>query len=114
MLLAKCLFMFRYLTPQETPLMNESASLHPFIIGIGNPLRSDDGLGWAVTEHLSRDCRAGYEVQTVHQLTPELAQSMATASLVVMIDASREGKPGEMSIRPLCLPAQQSCVSTHY
>ncbi|HXX77183.1 MAG TPA: hydrogenase maturation protease [Ktedonobacteraceae bacterium] len=94
--------------------MNELARLQPLIIGIGNPLRSDDGLGWAVTEQLFRDCITGYDIQTVHQLTPELAQSMATAHLVVMIDASREGKPGEMSIRLLSLPAQQSSASTHF
>jgi hypothetical protein len=39
---------------------------------------------------------------------------MATASLVVMIDASHEGEPGEMSLRPLSLPAQPSPVSSHY
>lgn len=94
--------------------MSRSVRLQPLIIGIGNPLRSDDGLGWAVTEYLSRDQVSGYDIQTVHQLTPELAQWMATASLVVMIDANREGKPGEMCIRPLYLPAQQSSVSTHF
>jgi hydrogenase maturation protease len=94
--------------------MNVSARIHPLIIGIGNPLRSDDGLGWEVAEQLSRDCNTGYDIHTVYQLTPELVQWMAVASLVVIIDACREGEPGEMSIRPLSLPAQRSPVSTHY
>jgi hydrogenase maturation protease len=94
--------------------MNVSARIHPLIICIGNPLRSDDGLGWAVAEQLARDCKTGYDIHTVYQLTPELAQRMATASLVVMIDASHEGEPGEMSIRALSLHAQPSPVITHY
>ena len=96
--------------------MNVSAKIHPLIIGIGNPLRGDDGLGWAVAEQLSRDCDMGCDIQTVYQLTPELAQWMAAVNLVVMIDASHEGEPGELHIRPLPLPlsAQPSAVGAHY
>jgi hydrogenase maturation protease len=50
----------------------------------------------------------------VYQLSPELAQWMAAADLVVMIDASREGEPGELRIRPLSPSAQPSAVGTHY
>jgi hypothetical protein len=41
---------------------------------------------------------------------------MAAVNLVVMIDASREGEPGELHIRPLPLPlsAQPSAVGAHY
>jgi hydrogenase maturation protease len=94
--------------------MNVSANNHPLIIGIGNPLRSDDGLGWAVAEQLSQDCDMDCDIQTVYQLTPELAQSMAAVNLVVMIDASHEGEPGELRIRSLSLSAQPSAVGTHY
>ena len=96
--------------------MNVSAKIHPLIIGIGNPLRGDDGLGWVVAEQLSRDCDMGCDIQTVYQLTPELAQWMAAVNLVVMIDASHEGEPGELHIRPLPLPlsAQPSAVGAHY
>lgn len=90
--------------------MNVSASPHTLIIGIGNVLRSDDGLGWAVAEQLSRDC----DVLTVYQLTPELAQRMATVDLIVMIDASREGEPGEVRIRPISHSAQPGAVGSHY
>jgi len=96
--------------------MNVSDKIHPLIIGIGNPLRGDDGLGWEVAEQLSRDCDMGCDIQTVYQLTPELAQWMAAVNLVVMIDASHEGEPGELHIRPLPLPlsAQPSAVGAHY
>lgn len=94
--------------------MNVSASLGTLIIGIGNPLRRDDGLGWAVAEALARDGPPGCEVHLVHQLTPELAQLMAAASLVVLIDASHEGAPGELHVRALPATAQPSAVGTHY
>ena len=81
--------------------MNVSARIHPLIIGIGNPLRSDDGLGWAVAQQLSHDWDTGCDIHTVYQLTPELAQWMAAADLVVMIDAGRQGEPSELRIRPL-------------
>ncbi len=86
----------------------------PLLIGIGNPLRSDDGLGWAVAEQLTQDGDAGYDIHTVHQLTPELAQWMAAADLVVMIDASYEGVPGELRIRPVAPSAQPGAVGTHH
>ena len=94
--------------------MNVSAKIHPLIIGIGNPLRGDDGLGWVVAEQLSRDCDMGCDIQTVYQLTPELAQWMAAVNLVVMIDASYEGEPGELRMRPLPLSALPGAVGAHY
>jgi hydrogenase maturation protease len=89
-------------------------SAHPLIIGIGNPLRSDDGLGWTVAEQLAQDNDTGYDIHAVHQLTPELAQWIATANLVVMIDASTEGSPGELHIRPVSHSAQPGPVGTHH
>ncbi len=86
--------------------MNASVSSRPLILGIGNPLRSDDGLGQAVAEQLARTSDLACEIQIQHQLTPELAQGMAAASLVVIIDASRAGEPGEVRVRQLSLPLQ--------
>jgi hydrogenase maturation protease len=94
--------------------MNAFASAQTLIVGIGNPLRCDDGLGWAVAEQLARDGEMDCAIQTVHQLTPELAQSMAAVKLAVMIDASYEGEPGELRLRALPRAVQPSAVGTHY
>ena len=94
--------------------MNVPASSHMLIIGIGNPLRSDDGLGWAVARQLAQDSAIDGEIRTVHQLTPELAQHMAAVRLVVMIDASREGVPGEMRVREISPAARASAAGTHH
>lgn len=96
--------------------MNKSAEMRPLIIGIGNPLRSDDGLGWTVAEQLSQEEGTGWNIHTVHQLTPELVQPMAAANLVVMIDASREGEPGTLHSRPVSRSpsSRPGAMGTHH
>ena len=73
------------------------------IVGYGNTLRGDDGVGWHAAARLAGDPRlAGAEVLTRHQLTPELAEDVARASLVVLVDAHSDGgAPGSVSVRPL-------------
>ena len=72
------------------------------VIGYGNALRSDDAVGLRVANLLADDPRlAGVEVGASHQLTPELALDMSRASLVILIDASTEGQPGAITVRPL-------------
>lgn len=86
--------------------MNAFASTRPLLLGIGNTLRSDDGLGRVVVEQLARVGELDGEILSIHQLTPELALPMAKASLVIMIDASREGRPGSVRVRTLSSPVQ--------
>ncbi len=66
------------------------------ILGYGNPLRSDDGLGWQVAVQLFRANKSpDVLVLPCHQLTPELADPISHAETVFFIDSSREGTPGE-------------------
>ena len=58
------------------------------VIGIGNTLRSDDGVGHYVIELLNTEPLLGIETMIRHQLTPELAETVATKSLVIFVDAS--------------------------
>jgi hydrogenase maturation protease len=71
------------------------------VIGYGNPLRTDDGLGWHVAIRLSRDPRlAGVEVLPCFQLTPGLAVDLSYASLVALIDARRDRRAaGTIAVR---------------
>jgi hydrogenase maturation protease len=65
------------------------------IVGYGNPLRGDDGLGWQVANHLAETVdHESTNVLAVHQLTPELAEPISKADLVIFIDASNQGQPG--------------------
>jgi hydrogenase maturation protease len=66
------------------------------LLGYGNPLRSDDGLGWQIAVQLFRaNQTADVEVLPCHQLTPELAEPISKAATVLFIDCAKEGVPGE-------------------
>jgi hydrogenase maturation protease len=82
------------------------------VLGYGNPLRSDDGLGWHAAERLAETLSdANAEIRTLSQLTPELALPISEASLVIFIDANREGEPGELicsQVTPHLLPVRFS------
>jgi hydrogenase maturation protease len=72
------------------------------VVGYGNPLRSDDGVGPAVAERLASDPRfAGADVRAEHQLTPEHALDASNSWLLVLIDAAEGVAAGEVVIRDL-------------
>lgn len=83
------------------------------IVGYGNPLRSDDGLGWRAAEELSR-CLSLPEVEVLmrQQLTPELADNLTRADVVFFIDAARGGQPGELRCDPVT--PQPGTTDTHH
>jgi hydrogenase maturation protease len=67
------------------------------VIGYGNPLRSDDGIGWRVARELrARVDASRIEVIECHQLAPEMAEKIRGAVLVIFVDAAVEGFPGEV------------------
>ena len=72
------------------------------VIGYGNALRSDDGVGWHAAALLADDPRlAGVEVLALHQLSPELALDMSRASLVILVAARGGAPPGAIPrLRP--------------
>jgi len=83
------------------------------ILGYGNPLRSDDGLGWRAAEDLAGKFSCDdVEIRSCHQLTPDLVESISKADTVFFIDASREGEPGEVRCKPV-LPGPSSGRFSH-
>jgi hydrogenase maturation protease len=70
------------------------------VIGYGNPLRGDDGAGWHAAASLTSDPRlAGAVILARHQLAPEVAEDVAYARLVVLVDACGNDAPGTVSVR---------------
>lgn len=67
------------------------------VVAYGNPLRGDDGVGWQAAILLSRELKEQVQVLTRHQLTPELAEALSEASLVIFIDAAAEGPAGKIA-----------------
>jgi hydrogenase maturation protease len=70
------------------------------VVGFGNNLRGDDGVGPRVAELLaSEDALPGATIVTRRQVAPELAADMAAARLVVLIDARQDGgTPGDVRV----------------
>ena len=74
-------------------------ALTTLVIGYGNVLRSDDGLGWHAAVRLADDPRlAGAMVLQRHQLVPELALEVSAAALVVLVDASHALPAGTFTV----------------
>lgn len=77
------------------------ATLQILVIGYGNTLRSDDGVGQTVAEIVKAWKLPHVQVMPVHQLTPELAEPLANADLAIFVDAyPADGKP-EVQVCPL-------------
>ncbi len=57
------------------------------IIGYGNELRGDDGIGLRVVEAIATANYPGVRVRSVCQLVPELAAEVAEARIVIFVDS---------------------------
>lgn len=80
------------------------------VVGYGNPLRGDDGLGIAAVEMLieraeaaestrqraSAEPTVAIRFKALHQLTPELASDLAEVDFAVFIDAACDNVQGEI------------------
>jgi hydrogenase maturation protease len=89
------------------------------VIGYGNPLREDDGVGWRVVEEIERQKSSIFTLQSletiaVHQLLPELAEEVSEAAFVIFVDASVEGEPGEIKVREIAPVVQEMGAFTHH
>src|SRR5580692_9704194 len=59
------------------------------LVAYGNPLRSDDGVAWHAADLLSRKIpESEVEILCLHQLGPELAETVRHFELVLFLDAS--------------------------
>ena len=69
------------------------------VVGYGNPLRADDGVGCHVARQIGHHLRGDKRVEVVpcHQLAPEIAEQIAAAEFVIFVDASTQGEPGTIT-----------------
>jgi hydrogenase maturation protease len=85
------------------------------LIGYGNPMRGDDGLGWHVADLLIRcEMEPDVEIRTCHQLTPELAEPISQADFVVFIDAHIGLTPGLITSTQVEPASIVEIPSTHH
>ncbi len=89
------------------------------LIGYGNPLRSDDGVGQAAAEMIADrpgDAESGVTaVSTIatHQLLPEHAEAISEADRVVFVDADAGPQPGQIAVRQLVPDTEGSAGLIH-
>ena len=72
------------------------------IIGYGNTLRSDDGAGQRVAELVAEWKLPNMRSLPVHQLTPELAEPISQAELVIFVDAYPATSEQSLQVHQLC------------
>jgi hydrogenase maturation protease len=70
------------------------------VIGYGNTLRSDDGVGPRVAEAVDALCLPGVRTLVCQQLSPEHADPISQADTVVFVDAAVDA-PSDVQLRPL-------------
>jgi hydrogenase maturation protease len=82
-----------------------------WVIGYGNTLRRDDGVGPKVADAVAALALPGVQALACPQLTPELAEPISQARLVVFVDAAVD-LPREVRFRKLT-PAESSQIMAH-
>lgn len=85
--------------------------VHALILGYGNPLCGDDGVGWRVVAALEPILSQGWTAEAIHQLTPEWAEPLSRAAAVVFIDAAVGDCPGE--VRDFSLAPEMGNAGSH-
>lgn len=75
------------------------------VIGYGNPLRRDDGVGPWLVEYVSCVIPDPFiEWRTCLQLTPEWAEPLSRADCAIFVDATAEGHSGQVMWSRLEVP----------
>lgn len=75
--------------------------MQTLVIGYGNTLRGDDGVGYRAAEQVALWHLPQVQAIACHQLTPELAAVMAGCDRVIFIDASLPGTQTAVQLRSL-------------
>jgi hydrogenase maturation protease len=112
--LRKSVFLYPLYSKSVVALSSCIQAMKTLIIGYGNPFRRDDGFGWRVIDALKAAPIEGMEVIQTLQLMPELAEDISHASLVIFVDASVEGEPGKVQVRPVQGGERPAPNYTHY
>ena len=94
------------------------SAIHPttqpagfLVIGYGNTLRGDDGVGPRVAEAVAALNLPGVRTLSCPMLTPELAEPISRASVVIFVDAAVDA-PREVQLRKL-EPNETSQLMAH-
>ncbi|NER85079.1 MAG: hydrogenase maturation protease [Leptolyngbya sp. SIO1D8] len=76
-------------------------SMKTLVIGYGNTLRGDDGVGYRIAEQVEAWEWPNVKTIACHQLAPELAAEIAECDRVFFVDATLPGTHQTMIAQPL-------------
>src|SRR5215471_13501794 len=93
--------------------LGRNAMADVLVIACGNPLRCDDGVAWHAADRLRSRLPSTAQIMCVHQLTPELAEDISRADLVVFLDASKQGQPGAVRCQTISAESGEINVFHH-
>jgi hydrogenase maturation protease len=82
------------------------------VIGYGNELRGDDGLGPYIAASIEARNLPDVRVLTVRQLTPELAEQLSNAAVAVFVDASMQAADNGVEVKAVA-PGAVALSMTH-
>ncbi|ALF55210.1 hydrogenase maturation protease [Nostoc piscinale CENA21] len=82
------------------------------VIGYGNDLRSDDGIGQRIADEIASWHLSAVKSLAVHQLTPELADALANAELAIFVDAYVPLESFDVQVQSLS-PSVDNAIAGH-
>ncbi|NWF62319.1 MAG: hydrogenase maturation protease [Fischerella sp.] len=82
------------------------------VIGYGNDLRSDDAIGQRVAEKFASKNLPYVKSLSIHHLTPELAEALASVDLVIFVDACLTSETSDVQVKSL-LPTATNFLPSH-
>jgi hydrogenase maturation protease len=85
------------------------------IIGIGNPLRGDDAVGWSIIDELTQHLlKANISLIKVQQLTMDLVDTLQAVDRVIFIDARHGDSPGKIQHQRIAANTSLEGNVSHY
>ena len=85
------------------------------VIGYGNSIRGDDAFGPVVADRLEESSQLPcVSILSRHLLTPELAENIRDARLVIFVDASADGAVGQVLCRRIYPDPGASMSMAHH
>lgn len=91
-----------------------AASAPPLLIlGIGNTLRTDDGIGAYVCSRLARLPLNNTVIEYAHQLQTEWLETLSSYEAVILVDARADDREN-VSFHPLAVGTGPYTTSSHY
>jgi hydrogenase maturation protease len=82
------------------------------VIGYGNDLRSDDGIGQLIANTIKSWDLPNLKSLAVHQLTPELAANLANVNLAIFVDARINLESEDVQIESI-VPTESRIIIGH-